>query len=537
MNATRPSDSRLAAWGRHGGSGFVAPVTSVDELQRALAAGNNVLIAVRVLAQSGWDTDGRIHAPAGGATCECDAAGCTDAQCQQGGHAILVVGYTTDVQGEVWFEFLNSWTSSWGTGGYGTMSATYLRNYAYAGAYLSTTRDRKLVLHSPQTGYYNGCAVNADGVIWCWGHNGSGELGHSSEMCLPQNWPCTTQPLPMADAALSFSKVHVGTDFSCGIATDGTTWCWGSNLYGQLGAGLPLGTHGPTAVAAGSNVYSKFSVNLQGACGIRATDGRLFCWGNNTYGQLGNGGLAHVAQPQESASALYATNGPFLDVSTGSHTCVLDKDHKAWCWGMGARGELGVAATTLPLCNSQYCSTTPIQVPTTVTFSAIEAGAYHTCGLAETTGEAYCWGDNSRLQLGATRPSDPTPMAIDGGRAFVSVTSKNMHTCGLTSAGTAYCWGMGNYGSLGDGSGGNITTVAGHSSLPVAVGGGIVFGEIDAGEQTTCGVSVSGAGYCWGSGNLSALGARGKDTCVLALPAQQPYMFPCALTPQALDDL
>ena len=130
---------------------------------------------------------------------------------------------------------------------------------------------------------------------------------------------------------------------------------------------------------------------------------------------------------------------------------------------------------------------------------ALDVGLYHhTCGL-RTGGAAYCWGVNSNGQLGAgTAGSMSTSsVAVSGGLVFQAINAGESHTCSITLAGTAYCWGNNYYGQVGDGTSGNTRT------SPVAVSGGLVFESISAGESHTCGLIAGGAIYCWGYGSSS----------------------------------
>ena len=142
--------------------------------------------------------------------------------------------------------------------------------------------------------------------------------------------------------------------------------------------------------------------------------------------------------------------------------------------------------------------TVPVPPPPFV-LAAMAPGNLHTCGLTG-DGTAYCWGENGVGQLGNgsyTRSS--TPVAVSGGHRFASLVAGLDHTCGLTSAGTAYCWGGNSYGELGNGSFTN-------SPIPVAVAGGLTFSTLGTGAYHSCGLTSSGAGYCWGWGDWGQLG-------------------------------
>jgi len=134
-----------------------------------------------------------------------------------------------------------------------------------------------------------------------------------------------------------------------------------------------------------------------------------------------------------------------------------------------------------------------------LSFATVSAGVDHTCGVT-TAGAAYCWGNNGYGQLGDGTTTDRTsPEAVQGGLGFASVRLGAFYSCGVTTAGAAYCWGDNSTGQLGDG-----TTTS--RTSPVAVTGGLSFAAVSAGLGHTCGVTTAGAAYCWGYNAFGQLG-------------------------------
>jgi alpha-tubulin suppressor-like RCC1 family protein len=132
-------------------------------------------------------------------------------------------------------------------------------------------------------------------------------------------------------------------------------------------------------------------------------------------------------------------------------------------------------------------------------FSKITAGGHHTCRIT-TTGSAYCWGYGVYGELGdGSTTNRSTPVAVSGQHTFTQIAAGYFHTCGITTTGSTYCWGYNVYGALGDGS----TT---DRSTPVAVSGQHTFTQIAAGQLHTCGITTTGSAYCWGYGGYGALG-------------------------------
>src|SRR5207247_353952 len=144
----------------------------------------------------------------------------------------------------------------------------------------------------------------------------------------------------------------------------------------------------------------------------------------------------------------------------------------------------------------------PVAIPGGLSFIALASGNAHACAVT-TSGAAYCWGFGGDGQFGNGSTTDsadsPIPVAVSGGLSFTALAGGDGHTCGLTTSGAAYCWGSNNDGQLGTGS----TT---ESSMPVAVSGGLTFNALDAGMQHTCGLAKSGAAYCWGYNGYGQLG-------------------------------
>jgi alpha-tubulin suppressor-like RCC1 family protein len=163
----------------------------------------------------------------------------------------------------------------------------------------------------------------------------------------------------------------------------------------------------------------------------------------------------------------------FTAVAMGaSHTCGLTSAGAAYCWGLNYQGQLGTTTNN----GTSNANPTPEAVSGGLSFTAVAMGASHTCGLTS-AGVAYCWGYNYQGQLGTTTNNtsfnpNPTPQAVGGGLTLVSLVPGGYHTCGLTSAGVASCWGLNQYGQLG------TTTNSGTESpnpSPLAVSGGLTF--------------------------------------------------------------
>jgi len=178
------------------------------------------------------------------------------------------------------------------------------------------------------------------------------------------------------------------------------------------------------------------------------------------------------------------------------HQCALTKAGDAYCWGFNGNGQVGQGS-------SGGAVTSPTIVTGGLKFTSVSAGDLHSCGVTP-DGDAYCWGSDRYGQLGNGDETEDkaSPSLVSGGLKFATVSAGIRHSCGVTLAGDAYCWGSGENGRLGNGS-------TSGSNAPVPVLGGLMFVSITAGYHHTCGLAVDGKVYCWGLGDNGRLGNDG----------------------------
>ncbi len=367
-------------------------------------------------------------------------------------------------------------------------------------------------------GMFHACATTTSGTAYCWGYDGDGELGDGTwtgpEQCAGA--PCSTKAMLMT-GGLRFAQVSTGGGFTCGVTTSQAAYCWGVDSLGELGIGTTTGpqqcpTTPPASSAhacgtrpvavAGDLRFAAISAGSFSACALTTT-GAAYCWGANHYGQLGDGTTTNSAVPVAVAGRL-----TFAGVRVGSdHACGVTTAGAAYCWGDNGLGQLGNGTTAN--------SSVPVAVAGGLTFADIGPGDLLTCGVT-TSQSAYCWGWNNAGALGAGTTTGPqqcggwpcsmTPVAVAGGNRFrvVSAGEGNGFACGVTTTGAAYCWGYDFAGQLGIGTDAN-------SATPAAVKGGHVFTTVraagsDGGLGLACGVTSAGALYCWGANNDGQLG-------------------------------
>lgn len=308
-----------------------------------------------------------------------------------------------------------------------------------------------------------------------------------------------------------------GLVHGCLLTEAGTAFCWGGNSYAQLGEGTNRSSLLPKAVRADS-FLTAVDAGDSHTCAV-TREGSVLCWGLNPRGQAGTsrdatcivGGLSYACNPTPQA----VRGVPALRaVGAGAdHSCGLARDGHVWCWGSNDRGQLGRGRDP--------GSFAPVEVGGGIRFAALSVGQFHSCGVT-TAGAVLCWGWNLYGQLGSAaraercgpNPWSPTPCLRQPVRAearvrFTAVAAGSKHTCALAADSTAYCWGGNRLGQLGTGD-----TV--HAMMPKPVAGARRFSALTAGTDFSCAVASDGAAWCWGDNALGQLG--GTDRASSATP-------------------
>jgi len=354
------------------------------------------------------------------------------------------------------------------------------------------------------SGGSHSCGIDTGGQGYCWGSNSSGQLGNGTTTQ-------SASPVAVSQGAIpsnvTLSSIGAGTSHTCVIGSNNKGYCWGYNNFGQLGDGSTTQRTIPVAVSQGaipaSVTFSSISSGGAHTCAI-GSNNKGYCWGDNGYRQLGDGTTTQRTTPVAVSQGAIPVGVTFSSISAGSsHTCAIGSNGNAYCWGFNSSGQLGDGSTT------QRATPVAVSMPFSITFSSISCGNTHTCAIGS-NGKAYCWGSNSNGQLGnggtaqSTTPVLVSQGAVPSGVTLSSISTGNTHTCAIASNGTIYCWGYNNYGQLGDGS----TT---QSTIPVAVSqgaipSGVTLSSIGAGSSHNCAVGSNGQGYCWGLNNYGQLG-------------------------------
>ncbi len=387
-------------------------------------------------------------------------------------------------------------------------------------------------------GLGDNCAILTSGGVVCWGGNPNGELADGTstgpDSCSD---PCSKIPVPAGISATSLAGDGGGY---CAILTSGMVDCWGSNGSGDLGIGT---TGGPdtcaydepcstSPVPIGISATNLIADGAGGYCAI-LTSRMVDCWGDNSFGELGDGTSTGPGKCNDSscsttpvptgirATSLAAVNDSFCAILTSG---IVD------CWGSNLSGELGVGTTSGPDTCGGYsgdgklpCSTRPVS--TGISATSLVGGAANYCAVL-TSGAVDCWGDNSRGELGDGSSSGPdtcmnsTPCSTtpsSTGISGTSVASNGNSSCAILTSGAVDCWGASFDGELGDGTSGGPDTCMNSTPCNTAPSStGIAATSLTAAYTGYCAILASGAVDCWGDNSEGELGdgtMTGPEVC------------------------
>lgn len=418
-----------------------------------------------------------------------------------------------------------------------TANATFVGSARYFGAvgapvtfyvfadFLSAARNLAV-------GETTACAIAASNALYCWGDNAHAELG------LALSDTTTLREYPTAPAGLqhSFVQLSYGNgQFFCGIDAARSAICWGRGQWGELGGGTLGGLRNLPATVLGGISWANIFTGRLSTCGVSVA-GIGYCWGSNQWGEVGNSSVPVSVNPATSGTtAPLAVEGglTFTSVVTGwLHACGISSSGSAYCWGQNSYGQLGIGAADF---NQTHL--TPAPVAGGLKFIQLSLGARYTCGIT-VDHRGYCWGENYSGQLGdgtTTNRGSPTPVA--GGHHFAYIASGSgfegntntppppswpvgsiAHTCALAEDGTAFCWGRNGNGQLGDGT-------SSDRSSPAPVLGTQKFTSLGVGGASTCGRNGNLVS-CWGGNGYGQLGNGAKVDSWTPVQVMSPFNLP-----------
>jgi len=415
-------------------------------------------------------------------------------------------------------------------------------------------------------------AIQSNGTLWSWGYNQYGALGNNSYL---NNF---SSPIQIGNSSL-WTQIFCGYNHSLAIQSNGTLWSWGYNPYGQLGfdgnsyrisasvvglpgttwAKLPVGTQGTAwslVVDGTGNLYGfgdntgwaqnylaanpfwYSSINTQAAYSIGdgqliaspsfitsnvsqvtvgnqaaaflKTDGTMWAWGINTYGQLGisisttpTGGIPTLGP--EVAPFLNNTNWKIFGSSIGYHNFAIQSNGALWAWGYNGFGQLGNSSTAN--------QSSPTQIGTLSVWTKMAPGFYHSLAI-QSNGTLWSLGGNSYGQLGTSDLTHrSSPVQVGNLSTWTQISAGNYHSLALQSNSTIWSWGANSYGQLG------LSDLTNRSS-PVQVGASNTWTQVATGMYHNLAIQSGGTLWLWGWNGINQLGQGTGDTSSRLSPVQ-----------------
>jgi alpha-tubulin suppressor-like RCC1 family protein len=370
---------------------------------------------------------------------------------------------------------------TWGYNGFGSLGDNTTVNKS-SPIQIGTSSWSKVM-----SGNNNAFAIDITGALWAWGFGNVGQLGDSTT---------SSKSSPVQIGTSSWTSIGAGA----GITTTGTLYTWGGNSTGQLGDGTTTTRSSPVKIGSSSWTIVVTDYGSGGAAAIDIT-GALYTWGFNSSGQLGDGTTVNKSSPVKIGSNSWATIG-----AGGSNTGGISAG-ALFTWGQSVNGELGDGTTV------NKSSPVFILVPTNsiVSWTSVSAGGSHTAGI-DSTNTLYVWGGNAVGQLGDGTTINKSTIFRVGSisnpsiLSWSSVSAGGTHTAAITTANTAYIWGLGTSGQLGD-----KTIISKSSPVLVSAYNPLTniynsWSIVSAGSSHTTGILTTGALYTWGGNSGGQIG-------------------------------
>jgi alpha-tubulin suppressor-like RCC1 family protein len=321
-------------------------------------------------------------------------------------------------------------------------------------------------------GQYHSAAIKTDGTLWCWGANYA-QLGDNTNV--PKSSPVQT-----ISSGTNWNQVSCGTFHTAAIKTDGTLWCWGANNHGELGDNTTISKSSPIQTIAGGSNWKQVSAGYRGTAAVK-TDGTLWLWGRNSRGQIGDNTTDDKSSPVQTI----AEGNNWQQVDCGQVyslriTAAIKTDGTLWCWGYNYYGQLGD--------NTTDNKSSPVQTISSGTnWKQVSCGWTHMAAV-KTDGTLWTWGENYAGGLGDNseiNTSSPI-QTISSGTNWRQVAAGGNVTLAIKTDGSLWGWGFNYYyPSLGDNTTINksspVQTVAGGTNWKrIACGVGTAFAIRDS---------------------------------------------------------
>ena len=319
-----------------------------------------------------------------------------------------------------------------------------------------------------------------------------------------------------ADSIYTNTTIAAGTYNSCAILENQSMVCWGDNEYGQLGDGTTDGSAVPIYVNVAANETPvEVTVGQVTACALMES-GNIYCWGSGYYGKMGNGepwSDDYVNTEMRQVLLPEGQGGQTVSIS-GGHICTILDNGDVYCWGRGNQGQLGYGGT------SNRNIPAKVNLPGQRSAIAISTGTYMTCAIT-TDGMGYCWGENDEGQLGNgttnSRRTTPVEVLFPSGYTPVSISAGDDFSCALMDNRKVMCWGENNDGRLGQGP---LATDDETTPVWVIMGDSETAHFLDIGTKSACMILDSGETKCWGTNEEGQIGQGDTDLDFYPTPTE-----------------
>lgn len=383
-----------------------------------------------------------------------------------------------------------------------------------------------------------------DNSLYGWGSNYYGFLGNGDLQVTQEQFSI----IEVNDTLTTWKKVSAGGYNACGIQSDDTLYCWGRSWTLPFSSG-----HTATPTQVDADLWLDVDSGQSHTCGIKL-DNSLWCWGDGYYGELGadiekdSSGAAILNSYGEVipiqadiANGIYmvkvvnpSTTTSWVSVSAGQRfTCAIDSLQDLYCWGYNRYGNLGLGTITSSTTDNNQYVPTKVTSPAGVLWSQVTTAKASACGITDSGNQnLYCWGTNSYGQLGIDNLvyyQEPLPVVVttlssaSSAYPWDDVSSNSYSTCArkadstIAGQGSLWCWGVNDYGGLGNGDYSYQTTY-----LPNQVLAGTEWKKFTAGNDMACGIkALDNTLWCWGRNYVGQLGTNSSWSMVpipLGLP-------------------